>query len=352
MKKILLINQGNTDNIGDIAIYETISKYFEQSGYKVDFFPFWSEEIVFGKNYNIYPQLLKKIMWHNIGFVDLLNIFAIKRNFKSFDYSAVIIGGGELLSGHPGFNSSLTVWAKILEKKQIPVYLLGVSGDVNMSSDLLKRNKKALNSITKVWVRDALTKEMCWDTYGIKALYSPDVVFAYHAITHKENMQLNKSGLVIVPIEFYNLIRQNLYLEDENAYFEYLEQITMSAWQEKEVINITSSAKTDDSTSYRFYKYLKHKNDIIDINFLHYSNIQNYEEIVLASRKIISGRMHALILGVINDCIVDIIPFKEKLIVFGKDYSNRDVDKKTLEKRVLKTLDELCADIAKRDKNG
>ena len=53
-KRILLLNQGKTKNLGDIAINETISTFLNKQNIVVDNELFWSEENVYGKNYNKY----------------------------------------------------------------------------------------------------------------------------------------------------------------------------------------------------------------------------------------------------------------------------------------------------------
>lgn len=341
MKKILLLNQGNTDNYGDIAINDTISAYFEKKGYEVHFFPFWSEEVVFGKKYNKYPPIIKKIIWHNINFVDFLNKISIKNKFESMDYSAVIIGGGELLSGHPGFNSSLKVWSDILEEKKIPLYLLGVSGDIKMSEEFLQRNSNSLKKIEKIYVRDQLTAEICKNNYKVNSSYSPDVVFGYHKIFEKKNVSSNKEGLVVVPIEFYNLIQINLNLENEELYINYLDELTIGSLENNENVIITCSTKSDQIIAKKLYNHLKNRYSHLSISYREYSTIDEYEKILSNSRKVISGRMHALILGIINGCIVDVIPFKEKLIGFGENYSNRESDRNSLENEVIETFEKL-----------
>ena len=55
---------------------------------------------------------------------------------------------------------------------------------------------------------------------------------------------------------------------------------------------------------------------------------------------VISGRMHALILAKINGCKIEIIPFKNKLVVFKKEYaSNEDI--KGIENKVIEAFNSL-----------
>ena len=47
MKKILILNQGNTENYGDIAIKSVLDKFFSTK-YDIDFIPYWDEKKIFG----------------------------------------------------------------------------------------------------------------------------------------------------------------------------------------------------------------------------------------------------------------------------------------------------------------
>ena len=127
MKNILIVNQGHTRNYGDVAINSTITKFFEEKNMKVDFMPYWEETLVFGKNYKKIPYRIISIIMNNTFLVDLFNKVSIKKQIKNKNYDAVIIGGGELIGNHDGFNSSLNVITKIFPKKNIRVYLLCVS---------------------------------------------------------------------------------------------------------------------------------------------------------------------------------------------------------------------------------
>ena len=105
-KKILVLNQGATQNYGDIAINNTIITYLKKQGFEVDYFPFWLEELVFGKKYEKIPKFIMKVIWHLQFLLDGLLKKTIRKNIVILKYDAIIIGGGELLCGHRGFNTA------------------------------------------------------------------------------------------------------------------------------------------------------------------------------------------------------------------------------------------------------
>ena len=350
MKKILLLNQGKTNNLGDIAIYQTIKTYFENYNFEVDFYPFWDENIVFSPKYDKWPTIIKKVIWKSQLLPDFLNKRAFRKNVDLKKYDLVLIGGGELLSGHPGFNSSLFIISKICSKLSIPIYLLGVSGDANMSEYFLKRNRKALKNISKVFVRDLYTQKILKEIYDIDAIYSPDVVFAYHHVCKIKSKSAKKDYLTIVPIEFNYLIRKNLNLSSIAEYIDYLKKLTFQKLGSQKKVCIAITTVEDYGVAEKLYIILKKEN--ISVKLYKYININDFEKILRKSRLVVSGRMHALILGILNNSLVDVIPFKEKLKVFGDNYSNREIITKTLLKQVIGTLDSIRDDLIRGDIHG
>ena len=189
MKRALVINQGHTKNYGDIAINNTITEFFRKKGLEVDFLPFWEETIIFGKNYKDIPYIIIRNIMKRTYLVDFLNELAIKKQIKNKKYDAVIIGGGELIGNHEGFNSSLYILTKIFQKKSVPVYLLAVSGDTDMSNKLKERYKKSLQRCKQVIVRDGHTEKICKEVYKRNCIKGVDVVFSYLKIVDKKNYE-------------------------------------------------------------------------------------------------------------------------------------------------------------------
>lgn len=319
-KKILLLNQGDTQNYGDIAIHKMIDTYFRENGFNTEFYPFWSEDKVFGKNIFL-QKILTKLFWKNVIIMDLLNAIAIKKYIKKNNYDAIIVGGGELLSGHRGFNSSLNIWSKFAANKKIPIFLLGVSGDIHMPKYLLKRNKKSLSRFKLISVRDGKTKDILNNYYHIKCDLAPDVVFAYNKICPPTEKRKKTGTLMCVPIQYNKLIQNNMNIYTTEKYYEYLLKLIKNNLDKNiNKIIITVSVLEDINFSKDLYSYLKKRITDISLIYMHYSKLDEYIELCQKSKVVISGRMHALILALINDNKVIPIPFKEKLECFKKEY--------------------------------
>ena len=290
----------------------------------MDYFPFWSEEVVIPIKNKILYKILKKVIMKSRVLIDIFNRKSINRKMKNFDYEYVIIGGGELLGGHKGFNSSLYIWTKLLKKRNIPVIILGVSGDINMPKYMLRRNKKSLESCKEIFVRDHYTSQICQKEYNIKTTYIPDVVFGLKSICKiSTDGNMKKNAVICVPIGYNEQIKKNLNICSKEKYKEYLLNLITKNIYENEEIIITSSVYNDEVFSKELYLYVKENLKKINVLFVEYSNLESYVKLTERANVVISARMHALILASLNECNVIPITFKEKLKYFYQEYGEK-----------------------------
>ena len=119
---IVIINQGWTDNLGDVAIGKTLKKELK------DFHPI---ELQFA------PLVAKPAQTAASKIFELVKLdFRYRKWIKkqlngiSEPISAAIIGGGELLATNMNFNSAMKIWIGQLHKRKIPVVLWGIGGGV------------------------------------------------------------------------------------------------------------------------------------------------------------------------------------------------------------------------------
>ena len=326
-KTVLLLNQGHTNNYGDIAINRVISAMFKKSNYNVEQQNFWSEKDVFGNNYSNYPKIIRWILWHSIVLMDFFNKKNIKRIISKKKYDLIVIGGGELLGLNYGFNSSLYTWTSIAKKEKIPIIIYGVSGTPKMSKIRLLRNQIALRKCKIISVRDNTTKSFIKEKYGINCNCYPDCAFAYRTLFgSKSEKKVNKDSILIAPIMFYDLIAKGLSLKSEDDYLEYLYETLMCEVHKMNVTNIivTCTEKEDQIIANKLGTYLTKKEKKLNVKVCNYSTIEDYISLLKRSKIVISGRMHAMILGIIYGCSIKPIKFKDKLISFDKEYTNND----------------------------
>ena len=82
-KKILILNQGNSNNYGDIAINKVISTYLKKNDFKVKNEMFWSENEVFGTKFLKYPKIIRWFLWNFSFGMDFFNRISIKFLFQN-----------------------------------------------------------------------------------------------------------------------------------------------------------------------------------------------------------------------------------------------------------------------------
>lgn len=118
---IVIINQGWTDNLGDVAIGKTLKKELK------DFHPI---ELQFA------PLVAKPAQTAASKIFELVKLdFRYRKWIKkqlngiSEPISAAIIGGGELLATNMNFNSAMKIWIEQLHKEKF-LFSFGESGGI------------------------------------------------------------------------------------------------------------------------------------------------------------------------------------------------------------------------------
>lgn len=253
MKKILLITQGHTPNIGDYAIARCEEEFFKSQGFEVVRAPYEiqiSEKLrLTGKLAVLTNKIFSKCyflndIWHKKRIKSLL----ANADCNPEDFSCAIIGGGELVGSHKGFNSSFYNWCKVLSDKRIPIAVHGVSGDINMNARLLERYKVSLRKCFRVSVRDRKTVANFKKAYDFVPFYSPDAVFAFPKLSAFADRSEGKSGnlsdingtcgtdsadgtagnesraknVLCIPVPYAQDMEKTLGTRNEQAYFDYL----------------------------------------------------------------------------------------------------------------------------------
>lgn len=119
---VIIINQGWTDNLGDVAIGKTLKKELEE---------FHPIELQFA------PIVAKPVQTAASKILELIKLDCryrrwIKKRLNEISepISAAIIGGGELLATNMNFNSAMKIWIEQLHKRKIPVFLWGIGGGI------------------------------------------------------------------------------------------------------------------------------------------------------------------------------------------------------------------------------
>ena len=336
-KKVLLINQGHTRNSGDKLISKVMSIFLVQQGFEVDVKPYEdlvqnSFELHFDSK-KIIPKIVERIPF----FMDYANSKRVDALINNENYDFAVIGGGELLASHFGFNSSFVTWCRLLNKKNIPIFVYGISGDTKMSSFYIKRYKKALKKCQYISARDHSTESILQNVYGVDAKYYPDVVFSYRHF-FKLPKPGQKKDIVCVPKSINKMQREKLGLGSTSDFYHYLtELIAKNATSDTKRIIITSTEAEDKNAVLEFYYYCL-KNLHYDLKLVVNPTVDELIGLLANSSCIISCRMHACILGLLSGNVAVPVPFKEKLAVFAKEYSNVKVLEYSIEQSYVGLL--------------
>lgn len=319
MSRILLINQGHTDNLGDQAIDAVLTAFLRERGAEAISVPY--ESYVEGRVHFGFDrkQILPRTARHLSAVMDHWNRARIRGILNdSGDVSAAVLGGGELLSvSHLGFASALPVWCDELAAHGIPTAITGVSGDF-VAGSRAKRFARALRSCRYISVRDHNTEQIMRDDYGIRAAYHPDVVFSYARLFPESVRPQPRNTELCVPVRFDGNQFASMGLHDERSYMDYL-ATALPHGDSAVPVFVTSTVESET--------YPDHVSRALRARGLQASahtglTLSEFIDVLNRTSFLLSGRMHACILGLQYGCDVHAIPYREKLAVFAEEYGS------------------------------
>ena len=199
VKSLLIINEGNSDNIGDQAINQSL-KYLVNNELEYNYF---FEDLSRNKKLNdIFnsinysksqasfksPSFLKSWIYRFIWVFK--NFSRINKACNKNDYA--IIGGGQLLLANNIFPFELFVWTFFLKvyKVNYSFFSVGTQGNFSKSDKFFL--KFSLSGANKIFVRDRLSRDLIKSNFNIESILTYDVAFNYNKIITK-NINNNKS---------------------------------------------------------------------------------------------------------------------------------------------------------------
>ena len=352
--RILLINQSHTDNIGDHAIGDVMRRFFTAHGCITADVPY--EDHVedratprfaarFDPRGNA-PRAAARVTplmdrWNRRRIIRLVDDAEASQAAR---FDAAVIGGGELLGRHYGFNSAFVSWVSVLRERGIPVFVTGVSGDARLPSPWLDRYAKALHGCEYVGVRDGATHDLVVRRYGVPARLTPDVAFTYRALhdgvpaAGRNPIAADRNRVLCVPGPFNDHALQSLHLEDRNAYCAYLadravrhaqdggahvDEFVVAATAGEDVPLLDDvAAAIGRRTRARVFTTVP-------------ADVDAYTALLPSTSAVVAGRMHAMILALQYGCTIDPIPCKDKLRTFATEYGDgvrvQDVERQSMD---------------------
>lgn len=343
--KILLLNEGYSDNLGDQAINDSF-QYLLTNDRQIDiiFQDFTKNiqnplEIKISINYNknnsvfsfVKKMIPPKIRWF------LKNINRIYK-ISQKKYQKVFIGGGQLILSNDTFAIAMATWVFFLRffgNKDIVLFAVGSGSKFSFVDKLFY--KYVLKNVSKIYVRDFKSQEILKKVFNIDTQFVYDVAFMHNKIT--KNLESKKENILlgIISFDVYNRYNtKNLAKED---FFEIWIELLIKNNITLNQVKLFYTTQDDRDASIEFKNYVLNKYNI-ELELM-----ETYTKEILVNelnktKIVISARMHALILGLTYGCEILTYKISDKLKafdnMFGKEF---ELDK--LQKNIEMTMKDI-----------
>lgn len=334
-KKILLINQGNSDNLGDKAINIVFKNMIEKNTGEVVFAGYsqcveqnissMSDRLKSKKN-NFRRFIPPAIIWALKYKASITNEF--HRISQVTNYDLIVIGGGQLIKTKNVFPYCLYHWTRLLNKKfNCPVLLVGIGVDDKFTFIEKKIYKEAFSRISELYVRDNNSINVLASEFALKSKFIPDVVFNYSSY-YPETTIVDRDILLVMIYDYQEMKFNFGTRHSKNEYYKIWENLIYENNFSGAKIMLGYTTTGDKKETIEFAEHLKNNTDI-EYKIVNTDDVLRYTKILSKSQKVISGRMHALIIGMNYDC--EVIPYlvSSKLKTFKEEWidSKKSIDK-------------------------
>jgi len=328
--KVLVLNEGYSDNFGDQAIKKSIEYLLINNNIRnitfADFTKDLHSKIQYRNLHTAKKSLLKKILVLIIPkrLIWLLkNVYRIE-TIASKKYDLVIIGGGQLLLSNQSFPLALLTWVKYLKSRNNHnIVLFSVGAGIKFSLIDKKFLELAINKINKIYVRDCKSQQIVKNIFDKNSLFVDDVAFLYSKISSYEQKKGGNDNLTLLGIVSFNVYKR--YNQKKITKEEYF-QTWLDILDKKNIsidnIKLFYTTINDRVECFNFKKYIKStfNKDILICNV---NSLEDLIDIIKSSNLVISGRMHALILALSYHKQIYTYLISDKLIEFNRLYGNK-----------------------------
>ena len=332
--KVLLLNEGYSDNLGDQAINDSFKYLLKSNEIKnIDFVDFTKnindpKKIAIHEKKNekrTFATKLKKAIPPKIRWL-LKNTYRVYKASKN-RYDKVFIGGGQLILSNDTFAIAMATWIfflKFFGNKDIVLFAVGSGSRFSFVDKLFY--KYVLNNVSKIYVRDFKSQEIIKKLFNIDTKFVYDVAFIHNKIT--KNLESKKENILLGVISFDVYNRYNSKNLTKEEFFEsWVELLTKNNIALNQV-KLFYTTQDDRVASIEFKNYILNKYHIaLELIETHTKDILVNE--LDKAKIVISARMHALILGLTYGCEIVTYKISDKLIafdeMFGKDFELKAV---------------------------
>ena len=335
LKKVLIINEGFSSNLGDQAINQSATALMQQLGFDTDFLFFSNPSLSSLPPYSyqnapvthkpsavsrIIPAAIKQWIVAAKYYVQLQK--NIRLALQGKDYQYLVIGGGQLLNSSKKtsisfFAIAMYCWVNGFKKScngKVVFAAVGASGNYGRIEKFLY--KKALQQADKIWVRDAFSANILQQEFQRLCSEVPDIAF----YTQQVPAGSNNRSTALLGIYGYAEIKEafgNRYPSAESYYNEWQQKLVQ--YQEQGYpVKLFYTTQHDAAETRNFQQYLQQQGITVAIE-----PTNSLEALMAALRNaaiVYSARMHALILALQCGCRVELYPISQKLLSFGEKY--------------------------------
>lgn len=324
-ENLLIVNRGCCSNLGDQAINDAMTKFItSRYDYILHFSDLTSQhdsplEISKKKSGNYFyialREKLKKIL--------PLKLIWLLRNFNRVKLATrncsgpIVIGGGQLILSNGTFGIACALWVFLSKYYSRKVIFCSVGAGSSFSKIDIILYKYALQKCDGVCVRDNESKILLKSYFDVDAYCSGDIVFT--ETLPSKYIERNTRALLGIPdLSVYNTYNNPVSRE---GYYKVWEKYLGERGIALASIDLFYTTQEDFYESLFFQNYIEQKYGV-RLPIVEDSHLSSLNLLMCKYSKVISGRMHGVILALNSGCLVHAFPISKKLSVFNDIISN------------------------------
>ncbi|MDY7102609.1 MAG: polysaccharide pyruvyl transferase family protein [Actinomycetota bacterium] len=233
--------------------------------------------------------------------------------------SAVLIGGGELVSDNDCFPPAWAAWtARARWRWRVPFAVVGVGVTSDISAPA-RRLLTGLRHASYVSVRDERSRDALASVLGIDADVNADLAFTIADVV--EPAPGDDIDLLVCPASHHLVLRRHnrapmTYDDYVAAHVDRID--ALAAPGDSVVLAYTHPA--DAAVSLAIHRALGPSRS----ELVHVSDLTGLCDLTSRCRAVLSGRMHALILAMAYGARAHAVAVSPKLATFGSEYADAD----------------------------
>ena len=339
MKKVLVVNRGRCDNLGDQAINESMSSFIKSVySYDVIFSEFTTLALkpklikldVKSPRFKEHTRnFLKKIL--PLKFLWLIRNSSRVRSAVSSKNDLIVVGGGQLILSNSSFDIAAATWVFFARWYKKKIVFCAVGAGISFSFVNKIFFHYALKNCNGVCVRDASSKDTLKTIFNINSFVAGDIVFT------DELFRSSTKGVVYLGIPALSVFQTYNEKVTRDEYYDIWLDFILK--KDVNIGNCTLFFTTNEDyyESVKFSLFLK-INHNIDIEIAQTNSLITLKHYMKDAKLVISGRMHALIIAANYSTDIIVFPISNKLLDFQEMLEESSLElvdyKKTIKSKV------------------